>query len=87
MGFVSPKFHVGFGDNFETVPHLRSGTVPDNWSHLVQNKKQQPFDGFYDVTKTWFEGTEDPSCSQQTDSLVSVPNQSQTQTTGHSQAF
>ena len=51
-GLVSPQFHVVFDDNFETVPHLRSGTVPENWSHLVQNNKQQSFDGFYDVTKT-----------------------------------
>ena len=37
---VSPKFHVIFDDNFETVPHLRSGTMPENWSQLVQNNKQ-----------------------------------------------
>ena len=36
-GLVSPQFHFVFDDNFETVPHLRAGTVPDNWSDLVTN--------------------------------------------------
>ena len=26
-GLVSPQFHFVFDDNFETVPHLRAGTV------------------------------------------------------------
>ena len=34
---VSPQFHLVFDDNFETVPHLRAGTVPDNWADLVTN--------------------------------------------------
>ena len=29
-GLISPQFHVVFDDNFSTVPHLRSGTVPKN---------------------------------------------------------
>lgn len=54
-GLVSPQFHVIFDDDFSIVPHLRAGTVPENWSDLVQNFLQKSFDGFYDVTKTWFE--------------------------------
>ena len=29
-GLVSPEFHLVFDDNFETVPDLRAGTVPEN---------------------------------------------------------
>ena len=63
-GLISPQFHVVFDDNFSTVPNLRTGTVPDNWSHLVQHSRQKCFDGFYDVTKTWFEGTLDDTAGE-----------------------
>ena len=36
-GLVSPQFHLIFDENFETVPHLRAGTVPENWEDLVTN--------------------------------------------------
>ena len=36
-GLVSSQFHLVFDDNFETVPHLRAGTVPENWADLVTN--------------------------------------------------
>ena len=29
-GLVSLQFHLVFDDNFETVPHLHAGTVPEN---------------------------------------------------------
>ena len=45
-GLVSPQFHLVFGDNFETVPHLRSGTVPDNWSDLVTNSREKSTEVF-----------------------------------------
>ena len=60
-GLVSPQFHVVFDDDFSTVPHLRAGTVPDNWAQLVQNSREKSVDGFYDVTKTWYEGSFDPT--------------------------
>jgi hypothetical protein len=58
-GLISPQFHVVFDDDFSTVPYLRKGTVPDNWAELVTNSRQKCTDGFYDVTKTWFDGTTD----------------------------
>ena len=39
-GLVSPQFHLVFDDNFETVPHLRAGTVPENWVELVTKSTQ-----------------------------------------------
>ena len=51
-GLISPQFHVVFDDDFSTVPHLRSGTVPPNWAELVQNSSHKSTEGFYDVTKT-----------------------------------
>ena len=38
-GFVSPQFYLVFDDNFETVPHLRAGTIPENWAELVASSK------------------------------------------------
>ena len=46
-------------ENFETVPHLRAGTVPENWSDLVTNSRENITEGFYDITKTWFDGEVD----------------------------
>ena len=54
-GLVSPPFHLVFDDNFETVPHLQARTAPDNWAELVASSKENIIEGFYDVTKTWFE--------------------------------
>ena len=48
-----------FDDNFSTVPYLCSGTVPDNWKQLVDNSRERNVEGFYDITKTWFEGEAD----------------------------
>ena len=58
-GLVSPQFHLVFDDNFETVPHLRAGTVPENWSDFVTNSREKSTEGFYDITKTWFDGEVD----------------------------
>ena len=58
-GLVSPQFNLVFDDNFETVPHLRAGTVPENWSDLVTNSREKSTEGVYDITKTWFDGEVD----------------------------
>ena len=58
-GLVSPQFHLVFDDNFEAVPHLRAGTVPENWSDLVTNSREKSTEGFYDITKIWFDGEVD----------------------------
>ena len=75
-GLISPQFHVVFDDNFSTVPHLRSGTVPKNWAQLVEHSSHKCVDGFFDVTKTWFEGTLDESAMEQSN-VPAVPNSTQ----------
>ena len=60
-GLVSPQFHVVIDDDFSTVPSLRAGTVPSNWKELVDNTREKSADGFYDITKTWFEADHDDS--------------------------
>ena len=45
-GLVSPKFNLEFNDNFETVPHLCAGTVPENWADLVTNSREKSTEGF-----------------------------------------
>ena len=54
-GLISPQFHVVIDDDFSTVPSLRTGTVPSNWKKLVDNSREKSTDGFYDITKSWFE--------------------------------
>ena len=60
-GLVSPQFHLVFDDNFEAVPHIWAGNVPENCSKLVDSPKEKSLKGFYYVTKTCFEGKVDPS--------------------------
>ena len=50
-GLVSPQLHLVFDENFETVPHLRAGTVSENWSDLVTNSREKSTEGFYDTKK------------------------------------
>ena len=45
-GLVYLQFHLVFDDNFEIVPHLRAGTVPETWSELVTNSKEKSIEGF-----------------------------------------
>ena len=32
---VSPQYHVVFDDDFTTVPYMKNGEIPPNWSQLV----------------------------------------------------
>ena len=63
-GLVSPQFHVVFDDNFATFPHLRKGTVPPNWNKLVIGSWEKSTDEFFDLTKTWFQPTNDESADE-----------------------
>ena len=74
-GLVSPQFHVVFDDNFSTVPNLRVGTVPENWKQLVDNSREKSLDGFYDLTKTWFEGEADPTAVTPLPSMMNSSNE------------
>ena len=93
-GLVSPQFHLVFDENFETVPHLWAGTVPENWAELVASSKENSIEGFYDVTKKYFEGKVDPpadpqaAANHQTSSLAaSQPNGGPTSSRGSSHAI
>ena len=37
---VSPQYHLIFDDTFSTVPYMRSGEVPPNWSELVKKSQE-----------------------------------------------
>ena len=60
-GHVSPQFHVVFNDTFSTVPRMREGTIPPHWTDLVRNSTELATDESFDIAKTWFEGTADPT--------------------------
>ena len=68
---LSPQFHLLFDDNFETVPHLCAGTVPENWAYLVTNSRDKSTEGFYDTTKTWFDGEVDITADSPATSIPS----------------
>ena len=61
IGLVSPQYHVVYDDQFSTVHHMRDLTVPPNWAQLVQNSNELVTTEQYDLTKTWFEGQDDPT--------------------------
>ena len=50
---VSPQYHVVFDDEFTTVPYLRSGTIPPEWTQLC--KQSMPFatESDFDLATTW----------------------------------
>ena len=53
-GHVSPQFHVAFDDDFFKVTLIREGTVPPNWTDLVQCSSQiSATENIYD-RDTWF---------------------------------
>lgn len=79
-GLISPQFHVIFDDDFSTVSHLRAGTVPTNWAQLVEHSREKCIDGFYDVTKTWFEGISDPSAEESSEHSQAQSSKTQTGT-------
>ena len=54
-GLVYPQFHLVFDDNFETAPNLHAETVLENWPDLVTNSREKSTEGFYEITKTWFD--------------------------------
>ena len=74
-GLVSPQFHLVFDDNFETVPHLCAGTVPENWADLITNSRENSIEGFYDITKTWFDGEVDITADSPATSISSADMQ------------
>ena len=76
-GLVSPQFHLVFDDNFETVPFLRTGTVPENWADLVTNSIEKSTEGFYNLTKTWFDGEVDITADSPATSIPSAVMQQQ----------
>ena len=50
-----------YDDQFSTVHHMRNLTVPPNWAQLVKNSSELVTTDQYDLTKTWFEGQDDPT--------------------------
>ena len=40
-GLISPQFHLVFDKNFKTAPHIRAGTVPENWAQLFTRSKEK----------------------------------------------
>ena len=60
-GHTSPQFHVIFDDTCRTVPFMRESKISPNWAELVHNFAEIATNVNFDIAKTWFEGTEDPS--------------------------
>ena len=60
---VSPQFHVVFDDKLSDVPFIREGTIPPNWTDLVQHSSQSGAPDNIDPKDAWFtpDLEEDPS--------------------------
>ena len=69
---VSPQFHVVFDEDFTTVPRLQKVTVPPNWNKLVIGSQEKSTDAFFDLTKTWFQPTNDESADEIFSSIPTV---------------
>ena len=50
-----------YNDQFSTVHHMLDLTVPPNWAQLVQNSSELVTTEQYELTKTYFEGQDDPT--------------------------
>ena len=48
---------------------MRNFTVPPNWAQLVKNSSELVTTEQYDLSKTWFEGQDDPSA----DTMLQTP--------------
>ncbi len=59
-GHILPQFHVVFDNTFSTVQYMRDQVVPPHWAELVRNSAELATHEDFDLTKTWFEGLDDP---------------------------
>ena len=50
-----------YDDQFSTVHQMRDLKVPPNWAQLIKNSSELLTTEQYDLTKTWFEGQDDPT--------------------------
>ena len=53
-GHKSLQFHVVFDDEFSTVPFMREGTIPPNWTSILQRRSQSGAPENTDLKYTWF---------------------------------
>ena len=69
-GLLSQQYHMVYDDQFSTVHHMRDLKVLPNWAQLVQNSSELFTTEQYDLTKTWFEGQDDPTA----DTTLQLPD-------------
>ena len=70
-GHVSPQFHMVLDDEFTTVPFVKEGTIPPNWTYIVQHisKSGAPYN--IDLNDTWI----NPDIEEDTiETLIHKPN-------------
>ena len=53
-GQISPQFHVVFDDEFSILTFMKEGTIPPNWTDLVQCISQIGSQENIDLKNTWF---------------------------------
>ena len=88
-GLVSPQIHVVFDDKFSTVPFMREGKMPPNWTDLVQRRSQSGAPENIYLKETWFNPdleedpietpSHDPSVAPENNNNMLMPLQSTTQ--------
>ena len=53
-GHVSAQFYVVFDNHFTTVPFMREGTIPQNWTDNLQHISQSGAPESIELKDTWF---------------------------------
>ena len=52
-GHVSPQYHMVFDDDFNTVPHMLAGTVPQHLEKLVRLSSECATYEYYKISDEW----------------------------------
>ena len=86
-GHVSPQFHVVFDYEFSTVPLMREGKIPPNWTDLVQRSSKIGSLDNSDLKDTWFtpDLEEDTSKNPRHEPSITQENNKQPQSEPHVQ--
>ena len=71
---VSPQFNVVFDDEFPTVPFMREGLIPSNWTDIVQHRSKRGSTENINLNDTWFtKDIEEDRCETPSHKLSVAP--------------
>ena len=60
-GHVYPQLECIFDDRFTIVSHINNGTVPSNWTDLIDNISEEILPEWFTVRNTWLNQDQPPT--------------------------